>query len=1220
MADEPAVKLEPRQRIGKYEILSFIANGGMGTVYKARDTDLDRSVALKILTPALAKQPIMIDRFRREARTAARLQHENIVPIYEFGEHAGHYFLALEYVPGTDLQAYIDKKQQLAPEDARQIIIQAARALGHAHEQGIIHRDIKPSNFLLTKKDGKLLVKLTDLGLAMRTDREEDFRLTRPGLTVGTVDYMAPEQARDSAKADVRSDIYSLGCTLYHLLTGTAPFARGSLTERLLQHLEAEPLDVRAVNQNVPAGLVAVVTRMLAKRPEERYQTPQELLDDLEDPDVMRLKRPVPARKPAAPQPAPTKAAEPRPVETKPAEAKRPRKDSKANVATPPEKPRPRFRDDGGTPPRARPRRSALPWWILPVVGVGLLLLVVIAIGLSPSPPPPEPPPGPPKPPVAVAPEVQGTTETPVPVKPIPPEPAEKDPRLYRPTMPLDLPAVRQEMLGPFAAAPAAGPAPTVYRVSRTLRPDATSFRTLADALAQVRGEGPTVIEIHDNGPLFLDALPALTGRDVTLRAGVGYRPLLAWEQTATAPTLLAITRGRLTLDGLDFALRCVMPQADQPTTVFGVRLGQFEARGCTFALAGTQPRGVHLVQVQGAAERPAVPTDVPALRVRLTRCFARGSDLTLLGLHGTPADVLFEDMLAAVGPHPLLDVAGRADDPLTVRVVRSTLAAGQTLLQWRDLDGQPAAPTVQAFVWDSILSRTNPLAAEGDLVRLAGSTSPDHLRWKALNAVYAGWKNLLASEPVKLSGQELKAWHDRFRYHEGDLVLAASWPGSLPTRLDELPEHAFVAAGTPAGFAAQSGPGTIGCDIEVLPTEPTAWLERTFERRFRPLPELEAETPPPIEPDTDGLYHGERIELNAKVDLGQLLAARLQARRPAPRVVLHLAGVGEQATSPIRVANLAQLVLYFEPPREAGAAPLTLTVQPKAVGDRAALIEVEKGSLELIHARLRCENTRFAIVPTYLLRVQGGDVVLHQCHLQGPLGKAPDHFRALVAVHGAGTGSRRTFGLDARDSVLLSGKGIAHLSEPGLHLRARNCLLLALADAIRLDLADAPAGRPDAMILLDNNTIALRHALLDARLKLASVIEPVQVQARGNYFVDPFDAPSQSALLRCPPEALTHGWLAWQGKGNAFDGRLHAYLVLPGAAEARQTLADWQALWGRSGEPDALLVQPPGTSKTFSTDAPPLDRLVLPRDVHSVAGPPPGADLTRLGILKKKT
>jgi serine/threonine protein kinase len=272
--------LSPGARVGRYEIIAHIASGGMGAVYKARDVELDRTVALKVLPGAGADNPVMLERFRREARNAARLSHRNVVTLYDWGQDGGTWFLALEFVDGIDLGSHIAVRGQLEPQEAWLITVQAARALDHAFQQGITHRDIKPSNFLLARRGNKFRLKLTDLGLA-RAVHEDEFRVTRDGTTVGTIDYMSPEQGRDSALADVRSDIYSLGCTLYHMLAGRPPFAEGGLGERLFKHMQAEPADVRQFNPDVPDGLWAVLQRMLAKQPEDRYQTPAELLDTL---------------------------------------------------------------------------------------------------------------------------------------------------------------------------------------------------------------------------------------------------------------------------------------------------------------------------------------------------------------------------------------------------------------------------------------------------------------------------------------------------------------------------------------------------------------------------------------------------------------------------------------------------------------------------------------------------------------------------------------------------------------------------------------------------------------------------------------------------------------------------------------------------------------------------------------------------------------------------
>ena len=246
-----APPLSPGTRVGRYEVVAYIASGGMGEVYRARDVEVDREVALKLLPDHLADNPACVERFRREARLAARLSHKNIVTLYDWGQDGSIWYLALEYVDGVDLHSYISARVRLDPQEACVILVQAVKALAHAFAQGITHRDIKPSNFLLTRHGNKIRVKLTDLGLA-RAVSDEEFRVTRDGTTVGTIDYLAPEQARDSSAADVRSDIYSLGCTLYHMLAGQAPFAGGGLGERIYKHQQVEPIDVREFNSEVP--------------------------------------------------------------------------------------------------------------------------------------------------------------------------------------------------------------------------------------------------------------------------------------------------------------------------------------------------------------------------------------------------------------------------------------------------------------------------------------------------------------------------------------------------------------------------------------------------------------------------------------------------------------------------------------------------------------------------------------------------------------------------------------------------------------------------------------------------------------------------------------------------------------------------------------------------------------------------------------------------------
>jgi eukaryotic-like serine/threonine-protein kinase len=259
-------------RIDRYLLLDLIGQGGMGRVYLARDTRLDRLVALKILAAERLSNPRSIARFKREARVGAQLQHENLVRMYDYGESNGRYFLVMEYIEGKTIAALIAERGPIPAAIATQLVRQVALGLEHAHRKGLIHRDVNPYNILVTQ-DGT--AKLADLGLAIALAEED--RVTRDGATVGTFDYVAPEQARHSRAADIRSDIYSLGCTLYHMCACRVPFPSPSLPEKLLGHQTIEPTPLCQMVPGFPEGLSEIVQRMMKKLPHERYATPMQV-------------------------------------------------------------------------------------------------------------------------------------------------------------------------------------------------------------------------------------------------------------------------------------------------------------------------------------------------------------------------------------------------------------------------------------------------------------------------------------------------------------------------------------------------------------------------------------------------------------------------------------------------------------------------------------------------------------------------------------------------------------------------------------------------------------------------------------------------------------------------------------------------------------------------------------------------------------------------------
>jgi serine/threonine protein kinase len=260
--------------LGDYVILDAIGAGGMGRVFKGQHRRMKRFVALKVLASAVTRKVEAIQRFQREVEAAARLSHPNIVTTHDAGEEKGIHYLVMEYVDGSDLSTLVKKNGPLLVNHAVHCVLQAARGLEHAHAAGVIHRDIKPSNLLLDKKG---TVRILDMGLA-RFDDAPGERLTNTGQIMGTLDFMAPEQARDTKRVDARADIYSLGCTLHYLLTAQKMYDGETMMKKLLAQREAPPPELGKARGDVPPLLEAVFQKMVARRPEDRYQSMAEVL------------------------------------------------------------------------------------------------------------------------------------------------------------------------------------------------------------------------------------------------------------------------------------------------------------------------------------------------------------------------------------------------------------------------------------------------------------------------------------------------------------------------------------------------------------------------------------------------------------------------------------------------------------------------------------------------------------------------------------------------------------------------------------------------------------------------------------------------------------------------------------------------------------------------------------------------------------------------------
>jgi serine/threonine protein kinase len=268
--------------LGPYRILEPLGKGGVSHVFKAWHTGRNCQVALKVIQPHLVSNTETRARFQREINAVARLSHANIVRAFEDDPVDEAQFFAMEFVEGTALDKLVQYSGPLPVAQACDAIRQAALGLQHAHEQGLVHRDIKPGN--LVQITSSPLVKILDFGLARlqrSPDGEKPTALTMEGAMIGTADYIAPEQARDARSADIRADIYSLGCTFYYLLTGSPPFPATSLMQKLQGHLTKPPPEIKARRPEAPPEVQAVLNKMMAKKPEERFQTPAEVAEAL---------------------------------------------------------------------------------------------------------------------------------------------------------------------------------------------------------------------------------------------------------------------------------------------------------------------------------------------------------------------------------------------------------------------------------------------------------------------------------------------------------------------------------------------------------------------------------------------------------------------------------------------------------------------------------------------------------------------------------------------------------------------------------------------------------------------------------------------------------------------------------------------------------------------------------------------------------------------------
>ena len=266
-------------RIGTYDLIRKLGEGGMGAVYQAKDTRSDQIVALKVLPRSRAKDKMFLQRFEQEARAAFELDHPNIVHGLDVGNADGYHFLVMEFVSGNDVYSMLEQKGRLSEKEALGILEQIAAALDHIHGERLVHRDIKPENILVTEKG---IAKLADMGLAIDSEIQGRRRITQAGIAMGTPFYLSPEQIEGKSEADIRSDIYALGTTIYEMVTGRPPFEGETPAVVMMKHLNEQVPSPHEIDHTISLHFCHMLEKMMAKNPLDRYQTPAELLTDIQ--------------------------------------------------------------------------------------------------------------------------------------------------------------------------------------------------------------------------------------------------------------------------------------------------------------------------------------------------------------------------------------------------------------------------------------------------------------------------------------------------------------------------------------------------------------------------------------------------------------------------------------------------------------------------------------------------------------------------------------------------------------------------------------------------------------------------------------------------------------------------------------------------------------------------------------------------------------------------
>ncbi len=1202
--------------------MNALGSGGMSSVYRAVHVESGHEVALKVLPPYMARNATVLRRFIGEAKSAQALEHPNIVSIYDRGSDQERYYLVLEYVKGGDFHEYVQRGGPMQPAEAIEVIRQVAKGLEYAATRGLIHRDVKPSNLLRTPTGQ---VKITDLGLALRS-ADEDERVTREGTTVGTVDYMAPEQARDSRATSLQSDIYSLGCTFYYMLTALPPFPGGDITDRLSRHARQPAPNVRELRPNVPEALAAILLKMMAKRPEERYASYQELLSALalvsqaaaNDESTVAL---VPIEE--APLPPTPKRPERRGVivdlnptpqrnETLPeislasltpallgestlmglqddVVSLRDASTPEPVVALALEAPRPYGPTDSSISEKS---------WVIRCVVLGLLtIVVVISLDLLLRPYPNFSTVGnteevedfiprigrqrddeelnsePNIKPVHIASPRPIDSQNGPPTGPVVDAWTEPVDPVFPPRPPKPYsPEVLALYLPGWGRVPVPsqveGPTTLVQRVSEHKDPGAVGSLRLA--LDVPKG----TVEIGDVGPYFLDDARVAGGTRL-IRGRPGYRPVVRIEgpqldAVRALPGVFTLDGRNLTLDSLDLVVN-VRDLGMNQRALFHCAGSQLTLKNCTVTIVNPLRAPFTFIRTDDAASRGS--------RIRIESSLIRGDVGPLFELGRGSVELMIARSIV-VGDGPIVrtpETASQAQHRLYV--LGSALGCRGPSI---DLGGSarteasPRRLTVRAF--DTAFGRF----AGAGVASLASSENDsavltDQLDWFGAENVYSGWRSYFASGPDHtIRVRNLQTFRSTWSARERDArEILAEWPA--PAAIADLVPDG-LAPHLPGGEAlvkhvARPRPFLLAKTLLSFPVPQTpgvtAWAVAA-PADAAPSPGSTAASLNDGEP-VDLVFDTDSAQWNG--DLGAFLREEAKADRRHLRV--RVFGSGVKRCSPAKLPDGMVLEMRVEKPKGADDPWLTLT--PEAESQGRALIELQGGALVLSRFRFRAEDDAKLDA---LIRVDDGHLILHQCELTAP--QASDSpMPRLIDYRAASTRPRLTvpeiplFTTPSdrpvcliSECVLLTG-GSGLRAEIGLgFIGLTECVMATRGDAIDLAPAHVARGRFLADLAISRCTVVSGAAIV--RLAAWPGEEPGPdrpwlISSANTAYLDFLDrVPRESVLFRADATSFAQGQAFWQQANDAVEVfGFAAAGTEPPPNRTRDIVTQWVNLWG---------------------------------------------------------